>query len=219
MIGGASQRGCRQVPLRAESTSEPEPSGKAPLVKLSQENVQTTASLLGGVLGLLVGGVWVGAILFAATTYLSRREEDDIANAINGVARTGLEAINSVGDLNQEYQVTEQVGSSLAGVVKSAKENPDTKDAATAVTGAIDSVVESATKFDKDVDIKGSAGAAIGSVTSVTYEAVDKAVELGKDLGIADKLGEVDKELKISDNIGKIKDQVSSTVQGESKPK
>lgn len=225
VVGGVSQLGCSRVPLRAEGTSasESEKKEKAPLVRLTDENVQNTASLLGGVVGLLVGGIWVGAALFAATTYFSRRPEDDISKAINGVARTGLEAINGAGDLNAEYQVTDQVGSSLSGAVQSAKENPSTKDAAEAVTGAIDTAVDSFTKFEKEVDVKGSASNLLNSVTSVTYDAVDKVAELDKEYKVTDavgkKLDEVNKELKITDQIGKITDQVSSTVKGdESKP-
>jgi len=223
MVGGASQLGCSRVILRAEATSESEKSEKAPLVRLSEENVQTTASLLGGVLGLLVGGVWVGAALFAATTYLTRREEDDISKALKGVARTGLEAINSVGDLNEQYKVSDQVGNSLSAAVQSAKENPSTKDAATAVSGAVEKAVDSVSKFDKEVDIKGTAGSLLTSASNTTYDAVEKVADLNKEYKVTDavgkKLDEVNKEYKISDQIGKITDQVSSSVQGSSKAK
>jgi len=223
MLGGVPQQGCSRVPLQAESASESENIGKdaekAPLVKVSNENVQTAASVLGGVLGLLVGGVWVGAALGAATAFLTRQEDNDITSTIKTVARTGLEAINSLGDLNEEYKVTDQVGSSLSDAVKTAKENPSTKDAATAVTDVIDKAVESVKKIDKEVDIKGTAGSVIASVGSVTEDIVDKVSELIKEYKITDTVGkkieEVDKELKISEQVGKI----TGESKGESKPK
>jgi len=223
MLGGVSQRGCSRVSLRAESASESENSGKdggkAPIVKLSDENVQTAASVLGGVLGLVVGGVWVGAALGVATAFLTRQEDNDMSSAIKTVARTGLEAINSLGDLNEEYKVTDQVGSSLSDAVKTAKENPSTKDAATAVTDVIDKAVDSVKKIDKEVDIKGTAGSVIASVGSVTEDIVDKVSELIKEYKITDTVGkkieEVDKELKISEQVGKI----TGESKGESKPK
>jgi len=187
VVGVGSPLDCRRTPRWAESNSESE--NRAASVKLTDENVKTSASVLGGVFGLLVGGVWVGAILFFAASFLARREEDNITKTINDVARTALEAINSVGDLNEQYQVTDQVGSFLSDAVQSAKENPSTKDAATAVTGVIDKAVDYVSNFDKEVDIKGTAGSLIISGSNAAADAVDKLAELAKEYKVTDAVG------------------------------
>eukprot|EP00435_Cladocopium_sp_Y103_P061966 s557_g23.t1 len=44
------------------------------LVKVTPENSIATAGVLGGVTGLLLGGFWIGAAGFVATSYLAKKE-------------------------------------------------------------------------------------------------------------------------------------------------
>merc|ERR1719480_302194 len=100
--------------LRAEEKA----SETVALVKVTDENKVTTASLLGGAAGILLGGVWVGGALFAATSYLARKEDDDLSRALKGVASSGLQVLNFGSYLNDKYAVTGQIGGALSGVIK-----------------------------------------------------------------------------------------------------
>jgi len=186
---GVSALGGSRVPLPAESTSASESSGKVSIVKQSEENVETFASLLGGVFGLWNGGLWVGAAFFAATAFLVRRQEGDTSKTIKGVVRSGLEVINYAGDLNEKYHVTDQVGSWLSDAVQIAKENPSTKDVATAVTSVFHQAVDSVRKFDREVDIKSTAGSCIALASTAAADSVGTLIELGKEYAATNAIG------------------------------
>eukprot|EP00913_Durusdinium_trenchii_P026795 g25135.t1 len=92
------------------------------LVKVTKENTIATAGVLGGVTGLLLGGFWIGAAGFVATSYLAKKEDDPLLEVSNKVGT----AVNEALDSNQGETTT------------------TVKDALGTVNGAIDS-------FDKDV--------------------------------------------------------------------
>ncbi|CAE7237671.1 unnamed protein product [Symbiodinium sp. CCMP2592] len=66
------------------------------LVKVTKENSIATAGVLGGVTGLLLGGFWIGAAGFVATSYLAKKEDSDVATVLKGVSSASLEALNFV---------------------------------------------------------------------------------------------------------------------------
>ncbi|CAE7807823.1 unnamed protein product, partial [Symbiodinium sp. CCMP2456] len=88
-------------------------SSSVALVKVTKENSIATAGVLGGVAGLLLGGFWIGAAGFVATSYLAKKEDSDVASVLKGVSGASLEAINFVDYLNSKYDVTSKVGSAL----------------------------------------------------------------------------------------------------------
>ncbi|CAE8646425.1 unnamed protein product, partial [Polarella glacialis] len=123
------------VALEAEAQAEPaEKTSSMALVKVNEENSVTTAGVLGGLVGLFVGGVWVGGALFAASSYLARKKDDDLAAGLKGIAAGGLEALNYVDYLNVKYEVTDQVGSALSNALGDAKSG-DNKETVSSVTG------------------------------------------------------------------------------------
>merc|ERR1719480_693604 len=161
--------------LRAEEKA----SETVALVKVTDENKVTTASLLGGAAGLLLGGVWIGGALFAATSYLVRKEDDDISKALKGVATSGLEVINFGSYLNDKYTVTGTVGDALSSAIK---DTPLTQ-----VTDSIGAV-------DKDVGIKDSLGNLVSSASEVASQAVGTVVDLNNEYKITDTIVEKVKE-------------------------
>ncbi|CAK9067073.1 unnamed protein product, partial [Durusdinium trenchii] len=72
---------------------------------VTKENSIATAGVLGGVAGLLLGGFWIGAAGFVATSYLAKKE-DDVSTVLKGVSTASLEALNYVDYLNKKYEVT-----------------------------------------------------------------------------------------------------------------
>jgi len=174
----------------------PAPSPSVALVKVTEESAITTAGVLGGVVGLLLGGVWVGGALFATTSYLAKREDDDIAKAFKGVASSGLEALNFGAYLNDKYEVTGSLGSAITNAVDSAKQNESTKESVTTVTSALDGVKEAIDTFDKDVGIKDTFGTILTSGTDLAFQAVDKVIKLNEEYKVTDKIVEKFEEVK-----------------------
>lgn len=148
------------------------------IVKVTEENKITTASVIGGIAGLLIGGVWVGGALFTISSYLARKKDDDVAAALKGVAAGSMEALNFVGYLNDKYTVTDKIGSALDDALK------NSGDVASAVKTAGDAVKA----FDKDVGIKDSLGGILAASSDLLSQALDKAVELDKEYKVIDQV-------------------------------
>jgi len=143
------------------------------LVKVTEENSITTASVIGATAGLLLGGVWLGGALFAATAYLARKKDDDLALGLKGIASGGLEALNFVGYLNEKYTVTDKLGSAISEAVDNLKKEPQNKETVTSVTGALDTIKGAIDAFDKDVSIKDTLGSILTAGGELAAQAVD----------------------------------------------
>eukprot|EP00933_Yihiella_yeosuensis_P072427 TRINITY_DN80810_c0_g1_i1.p1 TRINITY_DN80810_c0_g1~~TRINITY_DN80810_c0_g1_i1.p1 ORF type:complete len:253 (+),score=60.78 TRINITY_DN80810_c0_g1_i1:83-760(+) len=165
------------VALRAEAEKQ-----SVALVKVTEENTVTTAGVLGGLAGLALGGVWVGGALFAATSYLARKKDDDVAKGLQGVASGSLEALNFVDYLANKYEVTNKVGSAINDALKSGSAGTE-KTALDQVTEAIDS-------FDKEVGLKDTLGSILVSASDLGGQFIDKVVEVEKEYKIIDGLKE-----------------------------
>jgi len=200
--GSVANHGQRAFRLeqRAEPTpaAAPTPAAPAPapdsvaLVKINPENKAATASILGGLAGTLLGGVWVGGALFAAASYLSRKE-GDVSSAVNEVASSALQTLNFGASLNDQYTVTDQIGSALSGAINNVKENAGGgAEAINTLTGVVDGAVKIVDDLDKDVNIKATLGNVLSSASELAAEAVDTVVDRAK---------EVNEEFKITDQI------------------
>eukprot|EP00416_Gambierdiscus_australes_P044865 CAMPEP_0171099090 /NCGR_PEP_ID=MMETSP0766_2-20121228/50442_1 /TAXON_ID=439317 /ORGANISM="Gambierdiscus australes, Strain CAWD 149" /LENGTH=238 /DNA_ID=CAMNT_0011558617 /DNA_START=41 /DNA_END=757 /DNA_ORIENTATION=+ len=194
-VAGAARPSTRSTrSLRAQSepapTPAPSPSTSTALVQITEDSAITGVSVLGGLLGLLVGGIWIGAAAFAATSYLAKREDDDISKALKGFGTGALEALNFGAATNEKYMVTDKVGEAISSAVDGAKKNPDTKEAVTTLTGAVDTVVDAVKNLDKEVGIKDTVGSLASSATDLSSKAVTKAVELNKEYKVTDQITE-----------------------------
>jgi len=174
-----------RLAMRAEASPAPAPAPapSSALVKVSEENVVTTAGVLGGLLGLWFGGLWLGAGLFAASSF-AVRQDNDVSKAIKGLAANSLEALNFTASMNEKYAVTDQVGSKLSEAIESEE---SVKSALKSAKGAIDSV-------DKDVGIKDTVGSLLTSASNLAATAVDKAIEVNDKYKVTDQLTEKVKE-------------------------
>lgn len=152
------------------------------LVKVTKENTIATAGVLGGVTGLLLGGFWIGAAGFVATSYLAKKE-DDVSTVLKGVSAASLEALNYVDYLNKKYEVSNKVGTAVNEALDSNQGETTTtvKDALGTVNGAIDS-------FDKDVGIKDTLGSLVLAGSDLAGQLATKVVELNTEYKVTDQL-------------------------------
>jgi len=166
------------------------------LVKVTKENKIATAGVLGGVAGLLLGGFWIGAAGFAATSYLAKKEEDDVATALQSVSSAALEAVNFADYVNSKYEVTDKVGSALTEALD---KNADAKDSLKTVKSSLDTVKEAIDSFDKDVGIKETLGSLVLAGSDLASQLTSKVVELNKEYKVTDQLkAKIDEALEKS---------------------
>jgi len=98
--------------LQAESSSS------SSSIEPTKENVESVAGVTGGVLGLLFFGPVVGLGLAAVSLYVSKKDNDG-GEAVRGLSRSVLDAVNYFIKLNKKFDVTGKVGGKLAEVVDS----------------------------------------------------------------------------------------------------
>jgi len=187
----ASSRSLRgRVALRAEGES-------VALVKVTEENKITTASVIGGVVGLLVGGVWVGGALFAAGAYLARKKDDDVSKALQGLASTSLEVLNFTAYVNDKYTVTDKLGGAISEALESAKSTSTSgtsSEASQSITSFINGAVEAFKAADKDIDFKGTFGSLAMSASDLANQVIENAMDINDRYKLTDQLSEKIKE-------------------------
>mmetsp|Transcript_36993 Transcript_36993/g.68962 ORF Transcript_36993/g.68962 Transcript_36993/m.68962 type:complete len:218 (+) Transcript_36993:66-719(+) len=179
---------------RTARAAEASGSSSVALVKVTKENSIATAGVLGGVTGLLLGGFWIGAAGFLTTSYLAKKDDDDVATVLKGVSSASLEALNFVDYLNTKYDVTGQVGSALTEALdKSEGETTAT------VKDSLNTVGDAITSFDKDVGIKDTLGSLILSGTDLANQLASKVVELNDQYKVTDQIkAKIDESLESS---------------------
>mmetsp|Transcript_142638 Transcript_142638/g.397469 ORF Transcript_142638/g.397469 Transcript_142638/m.397469 type:complete len:242 (+) Transcript_142638:95-820(+) len=174
----------RLVLMGAEAEPAPTPTPtpaageSVALVKVTEESKMTTASLLGGLFGLVFGGVWVGGAIFAASSYLARRDDDDLSKALKGIAGGSLEALNFGAYINDKYAVTDKVGGAITDAL-----GDDSKK-------AVDGLLESVKAADQDFGFKESYGALATSASELASQAVAKGVELNEEYKVTGQIVE-----------------------------
>lgn len=194
---GASAAGARQF-RTARNAAEASKSTSVALVKVNEENAMTTAGVLGGLVGLWFGGGLLGGALFAAGSYLARKDKkDDIAQAINGISTASLEAVNFAAGLNEDYKISDQLGDAISEALDKAKTDGGEASTAKTIGDLLDGIGEAVESFDKEVGIKESLGTLATVGSELAYEVVDKAVELADEYKVVEqvqeKLGEATK--------------------------
>jgi len=209
--GGVAPRALRRrVAVSAESDGSSSSSSVA-LVKVTEENKMTTASVVGGVAGLLVGGVWVGGALFAATSYLSRKEDDDVSKALKGIASGSLEVLNFGAYLNDKYAVTDRLGTALTDALESTKTATSSASTATTTAAAsqesaspaqfLSTISKTIEEADKEIGFKETLGTLATSASELAFQAVDKAVELNDKYKVTEQIK--DKIQESASSVGK----------------
>eukprot|EP00419_Tripos_fusus_P007961 CAMPEP_0172681602 /NCGR_PEP_ID=MMETSP1074-20121228/17572_1 /TAXON_ID=2916 /ORGANISM="Ceratium fusus, Strain PA161109" /LENGTH=252 /DNA_ID=CAMNT_0013500131 /DNA_START=74 /DNA_END=832 /DNA_ORIENTATION=- len=172
----------------------PAPTSSVSIVAVNDENIATTASILAGLAGALLGGVWIGGALFAAGAYLSRKD-GEVSSAIKGVASSALDALNFGADMNQKYTVTDKIGGALSGVVEKAKESVGDNETVKTINDAVDKAGEAVSKIDKDINIKGTVGNVVAATSEFAADAVERVVDVNEEYKVTEQIVSKGKEV------------------------
>mmetsp|Transcript_94306 Transcript_94306/g.266303 ORF Transcript_94306/g.266303 Transcript_94306/m.266303 type:complete len:247 (-) Transcript_94306:129-869(-) len=176
---GSVVRGA-EAEAAAAPAPAPAPSSSVALVKITEESTMTSASVLGGLAGLWFGGVWLGAGLFAATSYLARKDENkDVATVLKSFSSATLQVLNFGAELNSKYNVTGQLGDAIEGALTPEGGSSPLK----SVTSAVESV-------DAEVGIKDTVGSIATSASELASQAVEKVLALSTEYKVVDQIKE-----------------------------
>jgi len=198
VMGGAGRSALRSRVVRM---AEAEGKTSVALVKVTEENKATTASLLGGLAGLAIGGVWVGGALFAASAYLSKKEDDDVSKALKGVAAGGIEVLNFGAYLNDKYAVTDKIGGALSEAIDKASASASSasstsssaapaKETSNGLADFVTKARDAISEADKEIGFKETFGTLATSAADLAFQAVDKAVETNEKYKLTDQIVE-----------------------------
>jgi hypothetical protein len=113
----------KSTPLFSEvEEAAPAPSAPSPpssssssggaLVPISEERVQFTAGVIGGIAGFAVAGP-VGATIGAGFANFASKTEEDVGDIIKNLSKTSLEVYNYVVKLDNKYEVLKKSQSAL----------------------------------------------------------------------------------------------------------
>mmetsp|Transcript_75200 Transcript_75200/g.119417 ORF Transcript_75200/g.119417 Transcript_75200/m.119417 type:complete len:243 (-) Transcript_75200:239-967(-) len=180
---------------KAETPKAETPKSVA-LVQVTKENTIATASVLGGLTGLLLGGFWIGAAGFVASSYLAKKD-DDVSAVLKGVSSASLEALNYVDSLNKKYEVTDKVGGAVSNALDSSG-----GETSSSVKSALGSAKEAIDGFDKDIGIKATLGGLVLAGSDLANQLATKVVELNTEYKVTDQL-----KSKIDEAMDKSKSQ------------
>ncbi|CAJ1400557.1 unnamed protein product [Effrenium voratum] len=154
-------------------------------LEVTKENSIATAGVLGGVTGLLLGGFWIGAAGFVASSYLAKKEDSDVSSVLKGVSSASLEALNFADYLNQKYEVSTKVGSAITEAID---KNADSQESLKSVKSSLDTVGDAIESFDKDVGIKDTLGSALLAGSDLASQLATKVLELNEEYKVTDQL-------------------------------
>jgi len=152
--------------------------GSENMIDITDENLATTASVLGGMVGLLCGGAGLGVALFAGTAYFAREEDSDVSNVINGVARKGLETVNFARYIDGKYYITNSIGTAASEALKNVSD-----------VQAFDEVGNSIQKFDKEMGIQTALGSTLTSASDMAAQSVTIARNWNSQNNLAEQIG------------------------------
>lgn len=166
-------------------SEEAEAGGK--LVAVSEETVEFTAGLIGGVAGFALGGPVLGAIGAAAANYVSK-SEDEAGEIVGTVSKSAIEVYNYLATLDSKYEVLATAQSSLESALDKLKSADKVDPAAIEkVEGALASTKAKIEEVNDEYDLVGSGMTALGVIGDLVEKTVAKVSELNEEYQLTDK--------------------------------
>jgi len=157
------------------------------LVAISEETVEFTAGVLGGVAGFVVGGPVLGAIGAAAANYVSK-SEDDAGELVGTVSKSAIEVYNYLATLDSKYEVLATAQSSLEGALEKLKAQEKVDSASIEkVESALAATTAKIEEVNDEYDLVGSGMTALSVVGDLVEKTVAKVQELNEEYQLTDK--------------------------------
>lgn len=157
------------------------------MVQIKEETVEFTAGLLGGAVGFLVGGPFLGAFTAAAANYICK-SEGDASEVIAAVSTSSIQVYNYLASLDSKYEVLNKAKGSLEDALTKLKKN-DSVDPATIekVESALASTQAKIVEINSEYDLVGAGVTALGVIGDLVEKAVKKAGEINEEYMLTNK--------------------------------
>jgi len=166
----------------AGAETEPVQATGGAIVAVSQENIELTAGILGGTVGLVLGGPFLAAITAAAANYFSKSE----GNIVGSASKSGLEIFNKILEFNSQYEITDKVSSAIGGAFDTLKSQQD-PDTVASVEKALGDTKDKISEFTDEYDPIGAGMTALGVVGDLVEKTANAAGDLNEQYELTDK--------------------------------
>jgi hypothetical protein len=160
-----------------------EPKKEVTIVPVDATSIETSASIAGGVVGLLLAGP-VGALVAAAIAKYSSKKDNEAGEALRGIGKSVVESYNFLNKLNAKYEISTKTGNAIKATLESSSADSET----------IDSIKGATTKIgdlNNEYDIVGKSKqviAAAGTLSDATLEKIEELNEKYDFVGTSKKL-------------------------------
>lgn len=160
------------------SSAEPDPPKPQGLllVPLEKKNIEQTAAVTGGILGLVVAGPFGAAVFAAISNYLVQRDNEP-GEALRGIGKTVIESYNFLNKLNSKYDVTGKVKDTVSNAfasIDSDNENEVVQKVKTTFT----STTEKIANLNEEFDFVGKSQQVLEAAAKLSDATIEKTVEL-----------------------------------------
>ena len=138
-------------------------------IPTTKENVESVAGVTGGVLGLvLLHNFWLSLGLAAVSLYVAKKDNDG-GEAVRGVARGVLDAVNYITKINAKFDISGKVAGKATELVDSNESEAVVK--AKELLGKVDEVNKQYGLLEKGKE-------AISAAAKLSDQALEKAEDL-----------------------------------------
>lgn len=154
------------------------PTPSVEMVPVDKVTTSNAATATGGILGFVLGGPALAAILAAITNYVSKKD-DDSGEALRGVGKTVVESYNFLNKINAKYGITSKLGSAVDSAVSSV-ESEDAKEVVGKVKSTFSSASTTLGDLNKEYDLVTKGKEILGAAGDLSDAAIAKLVELNQ---------------------------------------
>lgn len=146
------------------------------LVPVDKVNTENAAAVTGGILGFILGGPIIGAVLAAVTNYAAKKD-DDSGEALRGFGKTVVESFNFLTKLNSKYNLLPSFTKKIDNALSSAaREN----EAIGKVKETLSSTVDKVSELNQEYQLVEKGKELVVAAATLSDTAIEKALELNK---------------------------------------
>jgi len=161
----------RSLRFAASTRSAPLFDGKSNLpVPMEKGNIESAASVTGGILGFILAGPVAGVVLAAIANYVSKKDNEG-GEALRGVGKSVIDAYNYISKLNEKFDISGKVTTSVSEAVDKAAEESE-------AVGKFKGIVTKVGEINAEFGLVEKGKDAIVAAATLSDAALEKVEEL-----------------------------------------
>lgn len=144
------------------------------LVPLDKESMGNAVTATGGILGFVLGGPVLAALLAAVTNYVAKQEGDS-GDALRGVGKSVVESYNYLTNINGKYGLVDKLKDSVSKTVSSLEKDSEIVER---VRTTVDTTTTKLDELNKEYDLVAKGKQVLVAAGTLSDTALEKLVEL-----------------------------------------